>query len=277
MSISQATKQRQDRIMHELLQRRHVTVRELSSTLEVSEATVRRDLKSLADRQQLNLVHGGATLQRNSDYSFQARQQRNLEPKRLIAALAAERIGDGEQVFLDAGTTCFELASLIQDRRGLSVLVNSARLALEFDSPGVNVIMLGGQYRPDRMDTVGPITTSTLDQLRGYLAFIGADGMSMDFGPSASDIESAHLYRQVVNNAREAVLLADHSKFESAALFRIVEWDRIRCLMTDRRPPEAWVTFAAEHGIELVYPEDHGLAPADQPMAVRSAATPTGT
>ncbi len=257
--------------MHELLQKRHVTVRELAEALEVSEATVRRDLKALAGRHQLSLVHGGATLQRHADYSFQAKQQRNVDSKRTIATLAAKRIHDGDHVFLDSGTTCFEMAPLLRDRRGLSVLVNSARLALEFDSPGIGVIMLGGQYRPDRMDTIGPITTSTLDQLRGYLAFIGADGLSMEFGPSASDIESAHLYRQVVANAREAVLLADHSKFETAALFRIIEWDRIGCLITDQRPPRKWIEFAQRRGIELVFPPPRDTADADEPDGAGAA------
>lgn len=254
-----------------LMQRRHVTVRQLSGELEISEATVRRDLKALADRNQLTLVHGGATLSPTVDYSFRAKQQRQVEEKRVIAALAASLVQDGDQIFLDSGTTCFEMAGLLQSRRSLSVLVNSARLALEFSAPGHSVIMLGGQYRPERMDTVGPITMSTLDQLRGYIAFIGADGLSQDFGPSASDIESAHLYRLVVKHARQTVLLADHTKFSSPSLFRIIEWESISSLVTDHRPDENWRAFFRDHEVDLVYPGPNPVSEPSAPVAAKPA------
>src|SRR5262249_31047831 len=158
---------------------------------------------------------------------------RNQEAKHVIGQLAASLVNDGEQIFLDSGTTSFQMAEPLSRKRGLSIIVNSARLALELKAPAMNLIILGGQYRPDRMDTIGPIAMSTLDQLRGYTAFIGADGVSMGFGVSAADIESAHLYRLAASNARETVLLVDHTKFESASLFKIVDWEMIRRLVTD--------------------------------------------
>ena len=102
--------------------------------------------------------------------------------------------------------------------------------------PGVQLFLIGGEYRPDRMDSIGPMAVSTLNQVRGYTAFIGADGLSTDFGPSASDLASAHLHRQVVANAFTTVLLVDHSKFGSASLFQIVEWSQISTVVTDKEP-----------------------------------------
>jgi DeoR family fructose operon transcriptional repressor len=109
------------------------------------------------------------------------------------------------------------------------------------------------------MDTVGPMAMSTLNQVRGYVAFIGADGLSMDFGPSASDVASAHLHRLVVENARQAVLLVDSSKFGGASLFQIVDWSRISKVVTEREPDEPWKRFFDERHIEVVFTEqaDH--------------------
>ena len=132
------------------------------------------------------------------------------------------------------------MVPFLKRKRGLSIIVNSARLALELDAPGMSVILLGGQYRPDRMDTVGPLAIATLDQLRGYLCFIGADGLDMDFGPAAADIESADLNRLAVRNARETVLLVDHTKFAAPSLFKIVDWEPISRVVTDQ-PPDARV------------------------------------
>jgi DeoR/GlpR family transcriptional regulator of sugar metabolism len=159
------------------------------------------------------------------------------------------------QLFVDSGTTCFEMAPLLSRKRGLSVVLNSARLALELKAPDMNLIMLGGQFRPERMDTVGPITLANLEQLRGFTAFIGADGLSMDFGPAAVDMESAHLYRLAIANARETVLLVDHTKFEAPSLFRIVEWDRIDHVVTDRPPAPEWVDFFANQNIDIHHPD----------------------
>ena len=118
----------------------------------------------------------------------------------------------------------------------------------------LSIITLGGQYRSDRMDTIGPLATSTLDQLRGYKAFLGADGLSMEFGVTAADIESAHLYRMAVRNARESILLVDHAKFLSPSLFKIVEWDAISRVITDSEPPAPWREFLDSHGIETIHP-----------------------
>lgn len=268
--MSMATAQRRDRILGGLVDKTHLTVRDLSVLLSVSEATIRRDLRSLADEGKLTLVHGGATLSPVSGFSFDAKHLRNLDAKKAAGALAAELVMDHDQVFLDSGTTCFEMASHLRRRRHLSIILNSARLVMELQgmtqpSPGVgtggngtghlSLIMLGGQYRPDRMDTIGPIATSTLEQLRGYQCFIGADGLSMDFGPSASDIDSAHLYRLAVQNARETILVVDDSKFQSASLFKLVDWPRIHKLVTNKLPEESWQRFFREHNIEVIYPQ----------------------
>jgi DeoR family fructose operon transcriptional repressor len=99
------------------------------------------------------------------------------------------------------------------------------------------------------------MAVSTLNQVRGYTAFIGADGLSMDFGPSASDMASAHLHRQVVANASATIVLADHSKFGNASLFQIVDWSPITSVVTDQEPSRDWLEFFGERHITVVFPE----------------------
>ncbi len=254
--MSLTSKQRRDQILGEILELGHLEVKKLAAVLGVSDATARRDLRALADEGQIELTYGGATLPRPSDFSFRSKAVRNVEAKRLIGRMAAALVSDQEHIFLDSGTTCFEMCRNLKRRRGLQVVVNSARLAMELGAyPDISVIMIGGQYRPERMDSVGPLATATIEQLRGYLAFIGADGLSMDFGVSASDIESAHLYRQAIRNARETVLLVDHSKFLSPSLFKICGLEDVSRIVTDQHPLPEWVEFLDAKGIELVCPE----------------------
>lgn len=254
--MTDSTEQRRDAILAELFEKGRVTVKNLAPCLGVSEATVRRDLRMLADAGQVEVVFGGATLPRPSDFSFHSKASRNIEAKKIIGRLAAQLVGDNDQVFMDSGTTSFQMAPYLSRKRGLSIVANSARLAIELDAQGPNVILLGGQYRPDRMDTVGPLATRTLENLRGYMAMVGADGLCMEFGLTACDIESAHLNALAIANSRESVLLVDHSKFRSPSLYKIVDFDAISRIVTDRRPDDEWMAFLEKQYIDVIYPTE---------------------
>ncbi|MEY4941529.1 MAG: hypothetical protein RIQ93_3264, partial [Verrucomicrobiota bacterium] len=77
----------------------------------------------MAENGEIEVVYGGATLRRSSDYSFRSKGMRNVEAKRVIGALAAKLVADDDQIFLDSGTTCFEMALFLKGRRGLSIIV----------------------------------------------------------------------------------------------------------------------------------------------------------
>jgi DeoR/GlpR family transcriptional regulator of sugar metabolism len=250
--MSQSTVDRRKRIMAQLLDKKQVTVKELAEAMEVSDATVRRDLKVLADEQGLKLIHGGASLLRDRDYSYEAKKLRSTDEKRIIGRIAGAMIHDGDHIFLDSGTTCSEVVHHVKKLHNVTVLANSARLALELDGSSAQLFLIGGEYRPDRMDTTGPMAISALNTVRGYIAFIGADGLSVDFGPSASDVASAHLHRQVIHNALRTVLLVDRFKFGNASLFQIVDWDQIDTVVTDSPPSLDWQTFFQDSDIELL-------------------------
>ena len=253
--MASSTLERRDSILLQVLEKGHVTVKNLAVDLTVSEATVRRDLRALADQNQLELVYGGASLPRITDFSLHSKAHRNVEAKSVIGRLAAQLVDDNEQLFVDSGTTCFAMIHYLKRKHGLSVIVNSARVAVELGNhPDLNVIQLGGHYRPERMDSIGPLAVSTLDQLRGYITFIGADGLRMDFGPAACDVESAHLYRLAVRNGKETILLVDHTKFQTPSLFKIVEWEAISRIVTDQLPQPEWMDFLEAQGIEVIYP-----------------------
>ena len=265
--MSLTGKQRHDRILTEIVEFGHVEVKMLSQKLTVSDATVRRDLRTLADKGHVELTYGGATLPRPSDFSVRSKAVRNVEAKRIIGRLAAELVGDNEQICLDSGTTCFEMCPYLKRRRGLLVIVNSVRLAIELGpAPDIKVLMISGTYRPERMDSVGPLANVTIEQLRGYAAFIGADGLSTDFGVSACDIESALLYRQVIRNARETNLLVDHTKFLTPSLFKICEISDITRVVTDQEPLPEWLDFLRGQGVALHYPDSRGRVAGASPV-----------
>ena len=247
--------ERREKILAFAYKRGHVSVKELSDALKVSEATIRRDLQGIATEGLLELNHGGASVVKHSDYSFISKSIRNVEAKRVIASLATELVQDGDQIFLDSGTTCFAMTKFLRTKKSLSVIVNSVRTAQELQAPGLNVLMLGGQYRPNRMDTIGPIAYETLNRLRGYLTFLGTDGLSRDFGFTSIDIESANLFGLAVRNGRESILLADSSKFDKPALYKITDIHSISTIITEKMPSESWRRFFNENEIKIICPQ----------------------
>lgn len=255
--MTSTMQQRRDTILTQAYQSGHVSVRQIAEALSISEATVRRDLHGLAAEGLLELTHGGASVVRTSDYSFLSKSMRNIESKRIIANLACELISDGEQIFLDSGTTCFAMTPFLRSKRSLSIILNSTRTGQELHTPSLNILILGGKYRPERMDTVGPIAAEVLERFRGYRAFLGTDGISMDFGLTAADIESAHIYTLAAKNAKELILLADSSKFDHPSLYKITDFSHISTVITEKQPSPQWIEFFRNQNVSVIYPNNN--------------------
>lgn len=265
--MASTNQQRRDYILTQAYQSGHVQVRQVAEQLNVSEATVRRDLHTIAAEGLLELTHGGASVVRSSDYSFISKSIRNIAAKRTIAKMACELINDGEQLFLDSGTTCFEMTSFLRSKRSLSVIVNSVRTAQELQAPGVNVLLLGGQYRPERMDTIGPIAFEVLERLRGYRAFLGTDGLGMDTGLTSVDIDSAYIFTLAARNARECILLADSSKFDRPSLYKTTDFHRISTVVTEKQPSPEWEKFFKDQQITVLFPNENTEPVQSQPFS----------
>lgn len=255
--------QRRDKILSYIAAAGHVSVHDLASVLGFSESTLRRDLRSLAREHSITLTHGGATLVRQFDPSFRGRWALNIEAKKIVGQLAASMVRDGETIFVDGSTTCFQMIPHLKTKCDLTVVTHSARIALEFDVGAVGVILIGGTYRPGILDCVGPMAVRAIDSMRGYTAFLGADGLGMDFGVSAFDPECAHISAAVASNAKRTVVVVDHTKFYHNALHRMADFDEISCIVTDRRPTAEWERFLESRGIQLAVPPNRVVQHSD--------------
>jgi len=217
----------------------------------------RRDLRRMADEGLLELVYGGATLPRKGNYSIHYRQTRNIEAKRLIGRLAAELVHNDDSLFIDSGTTCACMAPNLTRKRNLSILTNSSLVAAEIgEKTDFTVLQLGGKFRYERMDSVGPFAQMLIEQVSGYRAFLGADGLGLDIGLTSTDIDTAHLYRSVILHASDTTLLVDHTKFSAPTLYKIIGMDTINRLVTDQAPPPEWMDLLERHDIDVILPEE---------------------
>src|SRR5438270_5760141 len=99
------------RIILDLVRREgKVLAMELSERFHVSQDTIRRDLRELAEAGLLQRVHGGALLRSPTDPQYMVRRDESPAAKSAIAAAAAQLVRPGQVVMLDAGTTALQVA-----------------------------------------------------------------------------------------------------------------------------------------------------------------------
>jgi DeoR family transcriptional regulator of aga operon len=217
-----------------------VDVVRLAEQLGVSGATVRRDLQALSRSQLIVRTHGGAVSQ-GSDAEVPAGVKAVLRQpeKRRIARAAAGLVAHGAVVGLTGGSTTLELARVLLDRRGLTVVTNSLDVASELAGrTGIHLVMIGGIVRGSR-ELVGPAAETMLVNYHLDLAVIGVDGLSAEGGTTYDEME-ATTDAAFLQQARRRVVVADSSKIGRVTFARITPLSGITDLVTDRgAPPQA--------------------------------------
>ncbi len=194
---------------------RRVSVQELTQRLNVSEATVRKDLAFLEDEAILFRTHGGAALAEENRNMHNVRNRENtyLEEKRAIAQRARALVSEGETIFLDSGSTCAVIAAEIKDM-SLRVIAHSVGVINELINAddGLALYSLGGSYRPGSGSFIGPLAQENLQRFRIETCFVGTAGFSTDGTFYAQNLIEAELKTEALRLSTRRVIVADYSK-----------------------------------------------------------------
>jgi DeoR/GlpR family transcriptional regulator of sugar metabolism len=229
-------------------------VGELARELQVSEMTVRRDLRQLQRDDQVRLVHGGASLPPGALETalFTSRAEANHEAKRQIAQRAAELIGPRDTVAIDAGTTAFQLARALPDEFAGCVVTHSVPVIQHMLSrPSVRLVGLGGDLYHASQAFVGPTTVDMASSLRVRTVFLGAAALDERGVYVAADIERP-AKQALMGIADHVVLLVDHGKFATSAPVLLCRYADVGTLVTDQPPPAAVSRVLSAAGTCLV-------------------------
>lgn len=251
--------QRNQHIMDSIRTRGRIVVSQLAQELKVTEVTIRRDLAKLEKSGLLKKTYGGAVLgSAEMNLSVRYRQTRNLTAKRLIGRLAAELIRDGDSIYLEAGSTCFEIIPHLAGKNDLTIIVNSLHLMGRLhEQVQHRVILTGGMYRPERMDMIGPAAEYSISQLAGFTAFTGADDISLETGISGADVATVSFTKNVLRKAARIIFVGDSSKFDNPALYKIADIDQLDAIVTNNWPGEKWAKACRDLNIQLVCPDEY--------------------
>lgn len=227
--------ERRQRILELLARDGKVIAADLSQTFDVSEDTIRRDLRDLADAGKLQRVHGGALPRSPGVASFMARQEQNIDAKAAIAKEAAKLITSGQVVIIDGSTTTLEVARQLPHDLKATFVTNSPPIATALSHRSyLEIIMTGGRLNKETQVLTGAATLESLRAVRADLCFLGICSLHPDIGITATDLEEAHVKRTMIDNSAEVVALADAEKLGTASPFVISPIQELTHIVTEK-------------------------------------------
>lgn len=205
-----------------LMEKRQVEVHALSSMLNVSEVTIRRDLEKLERDGILTRTHGGAVLNEKDDETLSEAVIDVSLDSREIASVAVNMIEDGDVIMLSDGDICDCIARRIAEKSGITVLTNYIPVATEIArQPANRVVLLGGDVADDGRSLYGSLSLANLRRFHVNRLFAEVDGIGASLEVTVSSHEKAQLIEAAMESAEEKVFLCRGDNFDHSAFYRL--------------------------------------------------------
>lgn len=246
-------KEKRHEIILELLKQAGVVkVSELVDILDVTEMTIRRDLKELENNKSLIRIHGGARkvesellTSRNIELSHRQKRDLYLNEKKHIARIIAENILENETVFLGSGTTIELVHDYLTINRA-KIITNSIYVFDKFKyDDRFELILTGGSYRSKTGSFTGTIANDFLSTINVQKAFIGVNTINNYAMFNANEDEGV-VQRTILNNAREKFIVANNNKFNKLDFYQFYDIREADYLITDNHLPQSLEEYYSE-------------------------------
>lgn len=235
-----------------IYQNETVTLDELCEKFNVSKNTIRRDINELSDKGVLKKVYGGVVANTTTLKNFESRTIKNQEEKRNISLFAGDFIEPNDIVFIDSGTTTKFMLTNLDPEISFTLLTNNLDIinaAAEF--PNVQIILIGNTYKRATRSFINVAEEGTLINFNINKAFMATTGLAFRSGLSNSDRLEWEIKKQIVKRSQTVYLLADNSKFDTAALYTYASLDELDTVISNRPIPEEYQAYFIEHNIDL--------------------------
>lgn len=226
--------ERKKKILTALEEAGSLTVFELAGILDSSPATIRRDLGDMAEEGLLIRTHGGAMKIENPKLTgFSEKSAQNNPFKELIAEKAAAYVHDGDTIFLDCGSTVFQMCRFLK-QKSIRVITNSLPVLSELiDVPSIQINLIGGELNKARKAIHGDRAIQHINGYHADKAFIGVDGLSAQNGLTAHSEHESTITDAFIRNAGKIMLLCDASKIGKDSYVKFADPAAIQVLITD--------------------------------------------
>ncbi|NOZ72083.1 MAG: DeoR/GlpR transcriptional regulator [Chloroflexi bacterium] len=246
--------ERRQAILSAIEEAGQLSVAELSARFDVSEVTIRADLRALSEQGVLLRTRGGA-LATNTlpELSFDVRQQQYAEQKSRIGMAAARLVHDGDTIAVDASTTAQALLPHIRHLSELTVITNSLKVGMNLlSAPHIHVILPGGSLRRESISLVGQAGCDLIQNIHIRIGFFGARGLSLAEGLTDVNLEEVKTKQSLVERCQRIVAMVDARKWGQIATATFAKWEQVDTVITDVNAPLDMVEAIREKGVEVI-------------------------
>jgi DeoR/GlpR family transcriptional regulator of sugar metabolism len=244
--------ERQRYIVDKLRVEGKVLATELCESLQVSEDTIRRDLRDLFEMGIIQRVHGGALL-RSTTENYVTRQKQNVSAKVEIAQAAMQLVRNGQVIIMDGGTTTYQVAQRLPSDLHATIITNSPAITtLLAEHRQVEVILLGGKLYKASLVTTGIETVEGLRTFKADICMLGICSLHVDVGISIPDLEELYVKRAMIASSAEVVALASGEKLDTASPYIVGSIQELTHLVTDASVSEQTLAPYRDRGITIL-------------------------
>ena len=225
----------------------------LSNLLNVSEDTVRRDIKELADQGLLKSVRGGAVPHAPGPHHFRDRIDYGNEQKKIVAKKALRFLKDDQVVIFDGGTSAMLIAQMLPKDIRLTVVTNSFPIAniLE-DHEKVEVLFAGGRLMKKSFVTTGNETIRFFKKFRPDICLLGICSIHVDLGVTGPDYEESEVKKAMIESSGEVIALSTIEKLGTAEAYYVCPANQLTTIVTDQPDESEEFIIYKKIGIRMV-------------------------
>ena len=245
--------ERQAYIVHQVNLHNKVLLTDLTTQINVSDDTIRRDLQELAESGKIIKVHGGALSPSFHNGLHTSKDVYSYQQKKIIAQKAASLIKDGMFVLTGGGTTIIELARALPSSLHATFISGSIPAIYEYmNHPNIDVIVIGDKISKNSKITVGLEAISRIRQLKADICFMGINALNLEGGVSDNDWEVVQIKKAMVESSQRLVCLSIAEKINSQQPIQVCEYSKIDTLITELLPDDELLKPYVQAGIKVL-------------------------
>ncbi len=249
--------ERQKKIIDLLTIKKVLKISELTDKLNVSVDTLRRDLNLLTKQGKIEKIYGGVKIVESKfgESAIDERMISHLEEKESIARTCSEWINDGDCIFIDSGSTTYQIAKYIKNKKNLTVVTNSIPVITELMNTDVELIIIGGKIRKNEQSVVTFDYLFNFNELNILKAFICTSGITLERGISDYNVEEALTRKKIIERSKEIYVAADSTKFGKDVTIAIAPIEQINYIITDENVNKDLINEFRHTNTELIISE----------------------
>lgn len=238
-------------------ERGRASIKEICEYLNISEATARRDIISLAESDSfIKRIHGGVVWENttgNLEYKFELKLHVNQMLKKRIANVVLDIIQDDESILLDSGTTCLYIAKQLHRKKSLRVVCLDIKIAEELAKyEKIESMVIGGIVRPGFYTIGESFAEEMLGQIHVDKAIMSADAIDVEKGVMNYSIFEVGVKHRILETSKNLILAADHTKFGNVSLYKIADLQKYSLIISTKELDSQYIEAMKKLGIPIL-------------------------